>query len=191
MANDHDSLCVCVGACMPLCVCMCMCPCMFLSAEDLLLLHLPHYLHSLGDYCRAGRDLRRCVLLSGFQSAARVCTALFYACCFSFFLFSLSACHLSLVHIAALLPPSHPAACAVVGVLYSTRFHQNCCCFCVFPARPDGSRGGRSFAPLHLSCKSSRPHARKWKNEQMNFHSRKDEGFAGEFWATHCWQSYS
>lgn len=97
MANDHDSLCVCVGACMPLCVCMCMCPCMFLSAEDLLLLHLPHYLHPLGDYCRAGRDLRRCVLLSGFQSVARVCAALFYACCFSFFLFSLPACHLSIL----------------------------------------------------------------------------------------------
>lgn len=141
LANDHDALCVC--ACMPLCVCMCMCPCMFSSAEDLLLLHLPHYLHSLGDYCRAGRDLRRCVLLSDFQSAPCACAQPFFLCLLFFLYssFSLPARHLCRVHIAALPPPSHPAAHAAVGVLSSTRFRSSCCCSCVFPACLDGSPG--------------------------------------------------
>lgn len=97
---------------------------------------------------------------------------------FSSFLYPLviyAACLCRLILLRALLLASSPQP----GF---TRIAAALVCFLPVPAAPGGrgrgGEGGCSFAPLHLSCKSFRPRARKWKNEQMNFYSRKDEGFA-------------
>ena len=135
--------------------------------QTLLLLHLPHYLRSLGAYGRAGRDFIRSMLLFGFHSMVCVCVCVCvcvrggvwgnsycsYACLFYCFFFFLplvihTAC---ILHFSCWLIQQHVfIRCPLLT--YVNRFH-----WCFVRMRRGlwwACTGSPGWLLLHLSLES-------------------------------------